>query len=272
MGLSAVRSLRPCILFAGLLAAAPVAADEARPKGPGDFVAVGVGVAPEFLGSEDASAVPFFAGRYNAGLAVLELRGLGLAADFLGPRTGGAIAAGPLIRYRFGRDDVDNDAVDALEEVDGALELGGFVGYSLFGLAQPGDSLSFRVETAFDVSDGHGGVLMSPRVSYAFPVTRRLRTTLTASTEYGGGDFNDAFFSVDAAGSAASGLDTFEADGGFYRAGLSLGATYSFTETWGVTGLISYNRLIGDAADSPIVDDEGDADQLFGGVGVLYKF
>ena len=37
-------------------------------------------------------------------------------------------------------------------------------------------------------------------------------------------------------------------------------------------GLVSYKRLLGDAKDSPVVDDEGDANQFSGGGLVFYRF
>ncbi len=37
-------------------------------------------------------------------------------------------------------------------------------------------------------------------------------------------------------------------------------------------GLLSYKHLLGDAEDSPVVDDEGDANQFSGGILVFYKF
>jgi outer membrane scaffolding protein for murein synthesis (MipA/OmpV family) len=37
-------------------------------------------------------------------------------------------------------------------------------------------------------------------------------------------------------------------------------------------GLVSYKRLLDDAEDSPVVDDEGDANQLMGGILVTYTF
>jgi outer membrane protein len=43
-------------------------------------------------------------------------------------------------------------------------------------------------------------------------------------------------------------------------------------DRWSVTALASYTRLLDDAADSPIVDDAGDANQFFGGALINYRF
>ena len=49
-------------------------------------------------------------------------------------------------------------------------------------------------------------------------------------------------------------------------------ASYKPWEQWGFMGLLSYKHLLGDAEDSPVVDDEGDANQFSGGILVFYKF
>ena len=41
---------------------------------------------------------------------------------------------------------------------------------------------------------------------------------------------------------------------------------------WSVYTRFAYNRLLGDAADSPVVDDVGSADQYAFGGGVFYRF
>ena len=81
-----------------------------------------------------------------------------------------------------------------------------------------------------------------------------------------------AYFSIDGAESARSGLDTYNADSGFKDVGLNLMASYKPWEHWGFMGLASYKRLLNDAEDSPVVDDEGDANQYTAGVLVFYKF
>ncbi len=253
-------------------ASAPAGAEEAAGPPLRNFVALGAGATPEYLGADSFRPIPFLAARYDAGFAVFALTGLSASVDFLGPQTGGALSAGPLARFNFGRDDVDDAAVDALPDVDPSIELGGFVAYRILGLAGRADSLSFRLDGVYDVADGHGGFIVTPSVGYSAPVTRRLRATLSVSASYGDESFSDAFFTVDAAGAAASGLDAFDAEAGFYKAGVSLSLNYALTREWGVTGVASYSRLIGDAADSSIVDDAGSANQFFFGGGIVYRF
>jgi outer membrane scaffolding protein for murein synthesis (MipA/OmpV family) len=44
------------------------------------------------------------------------------------------------------------------------------------------------------------------------------------------------------------------------------------TDSWGVGAFALYKVLLEDAADSPVVDDVGDDNQLIGGIFTTYKF
>ena len=48
--------------------------------------------------------------------------------------------------------------------------------------------------------------------------------------------------------------------------------SYRFAEAWSLTGIVAYSRLFSQAADSPIVDDEGDENQFLAGLLVNYSF
>jgi outer membrane scaffolding protein for murein synthesis (MipA/OmpV family) len=54
--------------------------------------------------------------------------------------------------------------------------------------------------------------------------------------------------------------------------GLNLAASFKPWQHWGFMGLVSYKRLLNDAEDSPVVDDEGDKNQFIGGILVIYNF
>ena len=82
----------------------------------------------------------------------------------------------------------------------------------------------------------------------------------------------DEYFSVTAAGAAQSGLRQFNAGDGIKNFGASSSLNYRFSESWGASLLFSYSRLTDDAEDSPITDDEGSADQFFGGLIGTYTF
>ena len=47
---------------------------------------------------------------------------------------------------------------------------------------------------------------------------------------------------------------------------------YQLSGPWGLFGFARYERLMGDAADSPIVRDLGSRDQVSGGIGITHTF
>jgi outer membrane scaffolding protein for murein synthesis (MipA/OmpV family) len=79
----------------------------------------------------------------------------------------------------------------------------------------------------------------------------------------------DSFFGVDSKQSAESGLKKYKAESGIKDVNLSVTAGYSITNRWRLGGKVEYKRLLGDAADSPIVEDKN---QFLAGIGISYHF
>jgi outer membrane protein len=124
-----------------------------------------------------------------------------------------------------------------------------------------------------DVSGTHDGYLLTGQLGVRAPILPLLASTVVVSSTYANGDYMDTYFGIGAGDSLASGLDEFDADAGFKDVGVTLNLQHGRrNEGWGLTGIFSYKRLLDDAADSPIVDDVGDANQLFGGAAITYSF
>ena len=80
------------------------------------------------------------------------------------------------------------------------------------------------------------------------------------------------YFGVRASDCAPSGLPAYSADAGFRNVRLTFGAMVPVTEHWLIGIGVMYMRLVGNAADSPIVDDRGSPNQFSGGLGVAYAW
>ena len=160
---------------------------------------------------------------------------------------------------------MNKDAVDDLQKVDAAVEVGGFAGFEAQGWHG-------RVEITQDVADAYDGWLVGVKGGYRAVFSPKLSLNATVFTDYASDDYMETYFGIDAANAARSGLDTFDADAGFKDVGLSLAPRYGGAEGWAVTGLLAYKRMLGDAEDSPVVDDVGDANQLFAGLLLTYGF
>jgi len=74
------------------------------------------------------------------------------------------------------------------------------------------------------------------------------------------------YFGITSSEAAASPLydKSYKADAGFNTVGLAGSATYNLTERWKLHALAGWDRLIGDAGNSPIVK-EGSENQFYAG-------
>jgi outer membrane protein len=219
-------------------------------------IGLGAGVVPDYEGSSDYQAVPFPFLRFYWGTGCfIGLEGLTLRANlFPSP----IWEFGPVIRYRMGRDDVEDNAVDRMRDIDDSTEVGAFLKFFV-------DNWDARVEAITDVSDGHDGYLIGFYTGYSVAIDRSWRLRLGASATYADDDFMDTFFSVDENNSLRSGLNTYKADGGLKDTGATVSALYNMSKNWSLMSIIGYKRLLGDAKDSPIVDKRGSANQWVAG-------
>lgn len=255
--------------FAAMLAVGAAQAAEDAPHWSG-FVGAGGFVSPDYEGSDDYRALPFAAARLAYDGYYLQTRGLGVRANIV---PSDAVDFGPVVSYKGARDDdVESAAVSRMAEVDATAEAGFFVKVPVRDVLMEYDELSFDLQADTDVGDGHDGSVVSFGLGYDFALSRALRLGLSVSTSYADADYQDAYFSVDAGDAARSGLARYDADAGFKDVGVGASARYLLGGPWGLTGFANYSRLIGDAADSPVVDVEGSADQFRAGLGVSYSF
>jgi outer membrane protein len=259
----------PALLFASAsLTAVAHAQDEDESKWGGNII-LGAGVKPDYEGSEDYEATPLAAGKLEYGQYYLEAHGTNLRAN-VSPLSN--IEFGPSISFEGGRDDVDNERVNRMRDIDDTVEAGAFVKIPLRQVFDDKDEFEFGVEFLADTGDAHEGYKVKLGLSYKYLLTEKLRLGANLSTTYASDDYNQTYFGIDADNSARSGLSQYEADAGFKDVGVGVSALYRVNENWGVTGIAQYKQLIGDAADSPIVDQEGSAGQAMVGVGILYRF
>ena len=66
-------------------------------------------------------------------------------------------------------------------------------------------------------------------------------------------------------------MAAYEAEGGLLGAGVEVQATYRLDEAWALEGAVAYQRLLNDAADSPITQ-AGSDDQWTMRIGVSRAF
>jgi outer membrane scaffolding protein for murein synthesis (MipA/OmpV family) len=236
----------------------------------GGNIMLGGGMAPEYEGSKDYKFIPMLMGKLEYDNYYLEVKGPGLRAN-LSPWDG--LEFGPVVSLRGGRDsDVDNKYVAKMRRIDDATEAGVFAKISSRNLFSNKDELSLEAEYSADTGDTHEGYTVSIESEYAFFPVKKLRLGISLSATYADENYNMTYFGVDADNAARSGLKEYSADGGLKNVGVGLKAGYSFNMNWGIMGIVKYEQLMGDAADSPIVDKDGSEGQFMTGAGIMYRF
>jgi len=234
-----------------------------------NYAAVGVGVVPDYMGSDDytVGAAPAGLMKFGSSDRYVRLLVTELSANVLDSR---AWNFGPVLNYRLARDDVDDDAVDLMRDIDGTVEVGLLGGWTWTGDDDPRHRINVSAEFLYDVGDTHDGYIVSAGARYFKPVSLPLTLSIGATVTYGSSDYMQTYFGVDSDNAARSGLSQFTADSGLRDVRIPIMVIYSFNPNWHLTGGVVYSKLLGDASDSPVVDDRGSSDQLYAGVGVAY--
>ena len=292
--MTSLKTFAATIALAGTIVTTPLYAqatdaESAKADAPergvfaGDWLTVGVGggYGPSYDGSDDYVLFPAPIAQGSIGGIDFGARGPGLYVDLIADSNSDSrikFLAGPLVRVRLERNSkIKDPVVRALGKEDVAVEVGATAGVSFSKVLNPFDTLTISGDIQWDVAKAHRGRLITPTISYSTPLSPAIFTNLSLSAVRVDGDYADTYFSIDAAGSAASGLPVFDADGGWKSYGATLLGGYDLSGDvrdggWGTFGLISYSRLTGDAKRSPVTSIRGDADQWFFAAGISYTF
>lgn len=249
--------------------AGPAAAFEdmaAKPDGFHGSIGLGVGVRPEYVGSKDRETrlqpnVSLFYGD------TLFLTGMTAGANLLRQRTaqGAVVTAGPLLAIRRGRKEGDNAALAGLGEIDRGLDAGGFVRLRMGGWQA-------RADVRKNVTNDDGGTTVNLSAGRGWRPAEKFHLRASIDASWASAAYMSTFYGIDAVQSANSGLRQHPTDAGFKSVGASLMVDRAINREWAGFGSLRYTRLIGDAADSPIVADLGDRNQVAATVGIKYRF
>ncbi|APO68972.1 MltA-interacting MipA family protein [Rhizobium gallicum] len=206
------------------------------------IVGAGASYEPEYEGSDEfkVSPIPFVVFTYGHWL---EIDPGGVSVTVL--ETNGFSLTGK-VGYESGRDEDDGDRLRGLGDIDFAATVGAKVAYDWGPI-----ELYASVDQTIDGSESLIGTF---GVEYSAPVTERLILGARVEATVANDKHMQAYFGVDAAQSARSGLSEYKAEAGFKRVDFSASATYALSEHWLVRGEAGIGVLTGDAADSPIVE------------------
>lgn len=221
-------------------------------------------VLPTYEGSSNYRFLP---------VPLFDIRRAGTPRHFQSPRDGASIGIvefdnfrlGPTLKVRLPRREGDDAKLRGLGDVNFAVELGGFAEYWFT------PWLRARGELRQGVS-GHHGLTGDLAADVVMPVTPQLTLSGGPRLSFDSGKTMQTYFGVDPAQSVLSGLPVYNPSGGVRSYGAGVMARYEITPQWATHLFVEYERLIGPAADSPLVALRGSRDQVTTGLGVTYSF
>ena len=230
----------------------------------GHRVRVGLGaqVRPEYIGADSSEIAPLFhikiargANQFrfgapddSAGISVVSKNGFsfGPAANLQGSRK-------------------DSDVGAAVGKVKTTLEAGAFAQY------EANDSWRVRGELLKGLG-GHDGLVGSVGADKIWRDGDKYVFSIGPRVLFSDSKYQRAYFGVSPTAAVATGLPAYRPSGGIHAVALASGLSYQFNDRFGMFGFGRYERLVGDAAKSPIVRELGSRNQLSAGIGLSYTF
>lgn len=204
---------------------------------------------------EDPSTFKKFRQRVNfRGLDDIRIRALGGERLQLGAVTG----------YITDRDQNDGDKLRGWGNVEGGLVLGA---YSAFSVGE----IQFDAAILEKVTGDDSGFEMRFGVETTQKITERTTIVARVGTTFGSEDYMQTYFGVTPTQAARSkaAVPVYSANSGIKDVFLQLGATVALSDRWLLKAGGRYGRLLGEAADSPVVETEN---QLSAVLGLGYRF
>ncbi|MBO6676009.1 MAG: MipA/OmpV family protein [Rhizobiales bacterium] len=228
---------------------------------------LGAGFTPDYQGSDEyrVMALPVITARNVFGFNFTPFALSYNLAQYNSAGGAWSVGFGPRVAFDFGRDQDDNVALAGLGDVDSSILPGGFVNLRL------GPALA-TASFGQDVADGHDGAVVDLGLSTFVPVTQQITLMPGITASWADDDYMQSYFGITAAQAATSAYGAYNAEAGLKSVGANVNAIYAINENWAANTRLSYERLLGDAADSPIVDGPGSANQFSVMFGVTRGF
>jgi outer membrane scaffolding protein for murein synthesis (MipA/OmpV family) len=174
------------------------------------------------------------------------LRGIGYTTTLDGVKLSGALS------YGGGRDDskrtfgAGSDALRGMGKIDGGA-------IAAFGAGYDFGPVTFGVNTHLALSNRDRGNTVELALSVPLIKDAADQLSMGVTTKYGDSKYNQTYYGVTAAQSARSGYRAYRAGAGFTSSQLGVTWRHVVDKNWSVNTVAGAARLIGDAADSPIV-------------------
>lgn len=273
----------PAAIAAAALWPNPAMSQEGSPIGSSEdldtiTVGLGIGTTTSYSGARDYKIIPGGVLRGTIAGHDFQINGPQIFVDAIpnDPARTIDIEFGPIAGISTNRSgDVSDERVKALGKLDVAVELGARGAIGMRGILNRTDKIAVAITTIWDVAGAHNSRVVSPAVEYSTLIGRRSFLRLAVTSEFAGDQYARYNFGITPEGSVASGLAAYKPDGGLTSLGANAFTAYSLSGKrtgWALFGIVSYKRLQGDIANSPIVTETGSPNQFLAFAGLAYTF
>lgn len=173
---------------------------------------------------------------------------------------------GPMLRYRPEVEDVLKSDEGWQVAADGDIvEVGPFLGFET-------DNWDGSLQVTRDVGGSYDGYLTTIEGGYSLLLNPRTHLRLGAETNYASGDYMRSYFAVEQERSLRGDWSQAEVDAGFRDVGLKARLSYSLSDRWTISGLLGYQRLVGEGEEGLRLRDDQEVERFFGGFIGIYNF
>lgn len=249
-----------CAAAVLLAAAMPAAAEDAAGHKQYEFdIGAGLMAKPRYPGSDEVIAVPF----PLIAVSRFYVPGYGQVID--GEQSVRRFSIYPSFNFNGKRDASASNELEGMKDVDWAVEVG-------LGAAYRYDWIRGFVEVRQGFN-GYSGQVAEFGLDAIFDPTERLELMVGPRAGWGSDGYMSTYFGITSNEAAKSPVydKPYHASAGFNTVGIAATSAYELTDRTKLYLRGGWDRLIGEAGDSPIVK-EGSENQFYGGAGLTYKF
>lgn len=260
-----VRAIRAAAFLLLPLGAASAQEEGETPARRDLLITVGGGAQayPRYPGSDELriAPLPIFSWRKEGDPISFEAPDEGIGFGLIGDE--GGLEIGPAVQLQGKRKERHVGA--AVGNVGFTVEAGAFV------QAYLGSNFRVRAEARRGIG-GHEGWVGDLGADLVSRDEDRTIFSIGPRLRFSNARYQRAYYGVTPAVATATGLAVHTPGGGLHAVGVVAGLTHQFSDTWGMYGYAGYDRLVGNAADSPIVRRFGSRGQPSVGLGLSYTF
>lgn len=253
----------------------PASSEEAKPANgkPSDWafkIGAGAMVGPTYEGSKHYQVIPLPVAEVSW-RKTISLSPMGGLMATVRPLNDKDFSVSGGIGYWGGRkESADKDHDDALRGL-GNLS-GNAVGK--LGVAYQYKAISAGLNLARDIGGDRDGTAITLKGGYKIYQGQAFKVSAELSTTWADDNYMESLFGItpDQARNSLKHYSRHDAQSGIKDVKISVNASYDITSSVNLFALAEVGRLLGDAADSPIVKDLGSENQFKTGLGLAYRF